>query len=179
MSPGTLPRRGGVAEVAGLLAVPALAGAMLLLRGLEPTEVALAAGFSGAFWVLASVDLRSMMIPNRLVCPLLAAALVAAASGVWPGRGAGESLAGGVAALAAALAVRSLSRGGLGGGDVKMAALVGSVVGISALPLAALVAALSGGATAALLLVTRHAQRGARLPYGPFVAAGGIAALLC
>ncbi|MCY4638916.1 MAG: prepilin peptidase [Chloroflexi bacterium] len=156
-----------------------MVGAVLLLRGREPAEAALAAGFGGAFWVLASADLRSMVIPNRLVYPLLAAALLAAASGSWPDRGTTESAAGGLAALAVAIAVRVLSRGGLGGGDVKMAALVGSVVGISALSAAALVTAVTGGAAAALLLVARRAERSSRLPYGPFLAAGGLAALLC
>lgn len=81
--PGPLPRdRGGLAERPGLFAVPALVGAVLLLRGREPLEAALAAGFTAALCALASADLRCMVIPNRLVYPLLVAALLA--SGAWP-----------------------------------------------------------------------------------------------
>ncbi len=170
------PPGGGLAGREGPLAVAALVGAVLLLRGREPAEAALAAGFGGALYVLAAADLRWRVIPNRLVYPLLAAALLA--SGAWPDRGAAEAPAGGMAALAAALAVRALSRGGLGGGDVKMAALVGSVAGSSAVTTAGLVAVVAGGVAAALLLLTRRAGRGTHLPYGPFLAAGGIAALL-
>ena len=166
----------GLAERAGPPVVAALVGAALLVRGREPVEAALAASFSAGLCALASADLRCMVIPNRLVYPLLAAALLG--SGAWPDRGAAEALAGGLGALAVALAVRVLSRGGLGGGDVKMAALVGSVVGSSSAPTAGLVVVITGGAAAALLLTTRRAERGARLPYGPFLATGGIAALL-
>jgi leader peptidase (prepilin peptidase)/N-methyltransferase len=73
---------------------------------------------------------------------------------------------------------RTLSRGGLGGGDVKMAALVGGVVGYPAVLIAGAVAAVGGGLTALLLLVTRRATRTTALPYVPFLALGGIIALL-
>ena len=43
---------------------------------------------------------------------------------------------------------------------------------------AGLWAALAGGVTAAVLLVTRRAGRGDRVPYGPFIALGAVAALL-
>lgn len=170
------PGHAGLAERAGVAVAAALVGAVLLVRGREPVEAALAAGFSAGLCALASADLRRMVIPNRLVYRLLAAAILA--SSAWPDRGVAQALTGGLGALAVALAVRLLSRGGLGGGDVKMAALVGSVVGSSSAPVAGLVAVVTGGAAAALLLTTRRAGRGARLPYGPFLAAGGIAALL-
>ena len=82
------------------------------------------AGFSACFLALAWSDLRRI-IPNRIVYPALVLAL--AASGVWPDRGFAEALAGGLGALATAMAARGLSGGGLGGGDVKMAAQMGAV----------------------------------------------------
>ncbi len=163
-------------------ACPALAGAALLLAAIlgvrrrEPADIAWGAGFGACFLALAWSDLRSRVIPNRIVCPALVLAL--AASGAWPDRAFAEALTGGLGALAAAIAVAGLSGGGLGGGDVKMAALVGAVVGYPAVLPAGLVTVLAGGATAAVLLVTRRVGRGDRMPYGPFIAAGAVAALL-
>lgn len=163
-------------EWAGSLATPGLVGAVLVVRGREPVELALAASAGAALYTLAAFDLRHTVIPNSLVYPMLALALLV--SPVWPDRGVVEALSGGFGALAVALAVRALSRARLGGGDVKMAALVGVVVGSPGVPAAALVTAITGGAAAAALLILRRTEWSARLPYGPFLAVGGVAALL-
>ena len=160
----------------GLAGAALLVGAILGMRGREPAEIALASGFSAIFLALAWSDLRRRVIPNRLVYPALV--LVLAVSGAWPDRGVAEALTGGFGALTVAVIVRALSGGGLGGGDVKMAALTGVVVGYPAVLSAGLVTVIAGGATAAILLVTRRAGRGARVPYGPFLALGAIAALV-
>ncbi len=158
------------------LCVPALVGGVLVVRGEAPLEAALAAGSAAVLCALAVLDLRRGVIPNRLVYPALAAALLLSAA--WPDRGVAEALRGGLGALAVAAGVRALSRGALGGGDVKMAALVGVVVGGPDVLTAGLVAAVAGGTVAAALLASRRLAWGARLPYGPFLAAGGVAALL-
>ena len=89
-----------------------------------------------------------------------------------------EALTGGLGALAVAITIRGLSGGGLGGGDVKMAALTGAVVGYPGVLSAGLVTAIAGGVPAAVLLVTRRADRATRMPYGPYIALGSVVALL-
>ncbi len=153
-----------------------MAGAILGMRGREPVEIASGAGFSAIFVALDWSDLRRRVIPNRIVYPALVLEL--AAFGDWPERGFAEALAGGLGALAVAIATRGLSGGGLGGGDVKMAALMGAVVGYPGVLSAGLWAACAGGVTAAALPATRRAGWGARVPYGPFLALGAIAALV-
>ena len=153
-----------------------LVGAILGMRGREPAEIALGAGFSAIFLALAWSDLRRRVIPNRIVYPALVLAL--AVSGAWPDRGVAEALTGGFGALTVAITIRGLSGGGLGGGDVKMAALTGAVVGYPGVLSAGLVTAIAGGVTAAVLLVTRRADRRACVPYGPCIALGAVAALL-
>ena len=120
-----------------------VAGAILGMRGREPAEIALGAGFSACFLALAWSDLRRRVIPNRIVYPALVLAL--AVSGAWPDRGLVEALTGGLGAFAVAITIRALSGGGLGGGDVKMAALVGAVVGFPGVLAAGLWAAITGG----------------------------------
>ena len=153
-----------------------VAGAILGMRGREPAEIALGAGFSAIFLALAWSDLRRRVIPNRLVYPALVLAL--AVAGAWPDRGVVEALTGGLGALTVAITIRGLSGGGLGGGDVTMAALTGEVVGYPEVLSAGLVTVITGGATAAILLVTRRVGWRARVPYGPFIALGAVAALL-
>jgi leader peptidase (prepilin peptidase)/N-methyltransferase len=137
-----------------------------------PVEVGLVVCFGSVFVLLASLDLRARTIPNAVVYPALLC------SWAWVDRGPISALVGGGGAFAVAVVFRTLSRGALGGGDVKMAALVGGVVGYPAVLIAGAVAAVGGGLTALLLLVTRRATRTTALPYVPFLGLGGIIALL-
>lgn len=67
-------------------------------------------------------------------------------------------------------------RRGMGGGDVKLAALLGAIAGVPGV-LAALTVAVFGGACAAgALMVMRRG--GSAIPYGPFLGAGAVLALL-
>lgn len=159
-----------------LLFAASVPGAVLWLRGRDPVEVVLVAGASTIFLALAWIDLRRMVIPNRLVYPALALAL--AVSGAWPDRCPLNALGGGLGALAVGSIARWLSHSGLGGGDVKLAALVGVAVGYPGLLLASVLTAITGGVAAAMLLATRRAEWSARLPYGPFLSLGAIVALL-
>jgi leader peptidase (prepilin peptidase) / N-methyltransferase len=63
---------------------------------------------------------------------------------------------------------------GMGMGDVKLAALMGLYLGFAVV--ASLAVAFAGGAVAGLVLVLRHgaAARKRAIPFGPFLAAGGI-----
>ena len=160
----------------GLLCAVSVLGAVVRLRGRDPVEMVLVVGASTIFLALAWIDLRRMVIPNRLVYPALVLAL--AVSGAWPDRGPLDALGGGLGALAVGSIARWLSHNGLGGGDVKFAALVGATVGYPGLLLAGFVTAIAGGVAAAMLLATRRAEWSARLPYGPFLSLGSIVALL-
>ncbi len=163
-------------QALAFLGVGLTLGATLWMRGREPAEVVLAAGFSAIFFALAWIDLRWMVIPNRIVYPALALAL--GASPAWPSRGPVEALAGGLGALTVALAIRAVSRGGLGGGDVKMAALAGAVVGSPGVLQAGLVSSIAGGFAAVAVVKSGRDSWGDRLPYGPYLALGAIAVLL-
>jgi prepilin signal peptidase PulO-like enzyme (type II secretory pathway) len=157
---------------AGALAI----GAVEVHRGHAPISVAMTAGFGTAFVLLAAHDIVYRVIPNRVVYPAVLLAL--SLSWAWEGRRPGDALVGGAVAFASVTVLRWLTRGGLGGGDLKMAGLVGLVVGYSNLPVAATVMVLAGGVSAlALLAIGRLSRRGS-IAYGPFIALGGLVALL-
>ncbi len=72
-----------------------------------------------------------------------------------------------------------VSRGdgrGMGGGDVKLAALLGAIAGVPGV-LAALTVAVFGGACAAVALMVLRCG-GSAIPYGPFLAAGALLAMV-
>jgi leader peptidase (prepilin peptidase)/N-methyltransferase len=124
--------------------------------------------------VVSVIDVKHRIVPNRIVLP--AAAIVLAArtlvhpSVVWLVAGAGA---------AAFLLVAAIVRpGGMGMGDVKLALLLGVAVGRT-VPLAIIVALLAALVPSVALLV-RHGARGRTMgiPFAPFLALGGVIALI-
>ena len=118
-------------------------------------------------------DLERRIIPNRIVLPALAAALV-----LHTARD--PSVEWVVAAVAAGgffLALAVVYPAGLGMGDVKLAAFMGAWLGRD-VAVALFVGSLLGMLPALVALV-RHGGRGRKetLPYGPFLAAGGVIGL--
>jgi leader peptidase (prepilin peptidase)/N-methyltransferase len=68
--------------------------------------------------------------------------------------------------------------GGMGMGDVKLAAMLGAFLGWRLGLYALFVAVMAGGAVAAALLLAGRKGRKDAVPFGPFLALGGAAALL-
>lgn len=74
-----------------------------------------------------------------------------------------------------------LARGGLGGGDVALAGLLGMYLGwisYEALIVGLVTAFMVGGVFALLLLITRRANRTTRFAFGPFLIVGALVAVL-
>jgi leader peptidase (prepilin peptidase)/N-methyltransferase len=118
-------------------------------------------------------DLERRIIPNRIVLPALAVALV-----VQTLRDPGlEWLLAAAAAGGFFLVLALVYPAGLGMGDVKLAAFLGAWLGRDVL-VALVVGSLLGAALAlAILLLRDGSGRRTTLPYGPALAAGGVVAL--
>lgn len=142
-----------------------------------PTPAALAAAvFAAILLALALIDLDHMALPDSMTAALLGLGALASVSGVGPAPREAALAAAGAAGFFGAVAV--LTRGGMGAGDVLLAAGLGANLGPWRTALAVWIAALAGGATACWLLATRRVRRGEPIPYGPFLSLGGIAAAL-
>ncbi|TQJ32399.1 A24 family peptidase [Microbacterium sp. SLBN-146] len=134
--------------------------------------------FAALSCVLTVIDIRTHRVPNRLILPsiplivaLLASACVVGAD--W--RRFGGALLGAVALCCFYLALRLVSPSGMGGGDVKLAGVVGLMLGWwgwSAVALGALASFLSGGLFALAVLLTRRGDRSSRIPFAPFMLGG-------
>jgi prepilin peptidase CpaA len=122
----------------------------------------------------AAWDLRLRRIPNGLVLPFLAAGVLAGAAD----RGfLGIAGALGGVALAAILFGPLWWAGGLGLGDVKLAAAVGAWLGPCGLVWALLAAGMAGGIWA-VAATFRNGKAAVAIPYAPALAAGTVFALL-
>ena len=138
------------------------------------------APFLGLMPAFAVIDLRHRIIPNRLIYPSLV---------LFAGYLAVAALAGGGVDLARAglgllafggglLAVALISPRGMGMGDVKLAALIGLVLGSLGLRFVG-VAAGAGillGGVGAIGALAAGAGRKQAIPFGPFLAAGAVVA---
>ena len=125
---------------------------------------------------LTAIDLRYRIIPNRVTLPLViagAALAVALRLSYAPELGLAAVAAGGFLLIAALL-----SPSGLGMGDVKLAFVLGLFLGKSVI--VAIVAGLVASAVPALILMLLHGRsaRKMHLALGPFLALGGMLALL-
>ena len=127
--------------------------------------------------VCASTDIISFRVPNAVTYPAILCALVVGAA--MPDAQFLEVVAGGLLA-GGVLLVPSIMTGGvgMGMGDVKLAAFAGLALGFENVVPAMLFMALSGGAVAALLLLTRARKKSEPIPYAPFISGGALLALL-
>jgi leader peptidase (prepilin peptidase)/N-methyltransferase len=127
---------------------------------------------------LAYIDAATRRLPDLLTGPALAGTVAlllaaAAASGHWST--AGRAVLGGAAFAAFCLVLLLISPSGLGAGDVKLAAGLGTALawlGWGALIAGALAGFVLGAGYGAALLVARRASRATQLPFGPFLIAG-------
>jgi leader peptidase (prepilin peptidase)/N-methyltransferase len=128
--------------------------------------------------LLGLIDLRCRRLPDRLVGALAVTAGVPLAV-LAPGR-LGSALPVAGAVLIAYLLVAALPGGGLGLGDVKLAAVLGLILGLAGWPAVVagvLLPHLINGPIAVVLLVTRRAGRKKALPFGPALLVGALVAV--
>jgi leader peptidase (prepilin peptidase)/N-methyltransferase len=139
-------------------------------------EIALGLVFVTVLLAVTLTDLEQRIIPNKilLVAAVLGAAIAAVADpGSLPERAIAAAAAGGLLFLAALAYPR-----GMGLGDVKLAATMGLFLGRNVAP--AILVALLAGSLVGLAMIARHgaAARKQAIPFGPFLALGGVVGLL-
>jgi leader peptidase (prepilin peptidase)/N-methyltransferase len=143
----------------------------------------LVASFLGVMLAVALVDARWRIVPNRLVYP----ALLVYGGTILAGdlAGAGVDVVRGLPGMAAyggaLLVVALIAPRGMGMGDVKLAALIGLVLGslsLAFVAVAAFVGLVGGGIGALTAVVFLGYRRTQQIPFGPFLAGGAAVAAL-
>jgi leader peptidase (prepilin peptidase)/N-methyltransferase len=158
------------------LGVGLLFAATVLVYRDDAAEAAIGLVFVAMLAVVTLTDLEQRIIPNKV---LIAAALICIAivaptdPGSLPERAIAAAAAGGVFFLVA-LAYPA----GMGLGDVKLAATMGLFLGRAVAP--AILAGLLLGSLVGAVLLARHGSQARKMaiPFGPFLALGGVIGLL-
>jgi leader peptidase (prepilin peptidase)/N-methyltransferase len=153
-------------------------------------ELALTIVYSGMLIVLSIIDLEQKILPNKIVYPGIIFAFVVACIGtifgfqpeyvaqfgfrLWIV----DSIIGSLAGFVLLFIVAMIFKGGMGWGDVKLAGMVGMIVGFPLVFVSLFIAIILGGVIAGLLLLTGIKKRKETIPFGPFIALATIITLL-
>jgi leader peptidase (prepilin peptidase)/N-methyltransferase len=160
--------------------------AVELLTAASFAAVVAVRGFDDGLWLelpfvacliaLAAIDLDHKLLPNKIVYPMAAYGLVVSlivATDDFP-----EHLIAGVGAFAFLLLAVLAYPSGMGMGDVKLAGAMGLYLGVSVVP--ALLAAFFTGTVFGLAVIAREGAQARKkaVPFGVFLAIGGLVGVL-
>lgn len=173
------PRLGGYLAVTTALVCALLAAGRGLVADLPAYLVVAALGVAMAY-----VDVREHRLPDWLTYGSFAAAvgllaIAALATGEWSSYG--RAWLGAVATTGVFVALALIRPGDLGLGDVKLAASLGLLlgwIGWGHVVLGVFAAFVLGGVFSLALVVTRRGGRRTAIPFGPFMLAGALIAVV-
>jgi leader peptidase (prepilin peptidase)/N-methyltransferase len=148
--------------------------------GAQPTTL-LWCGLVAGLIALAFIDLDTHFLPDDLTLPLLWAGIAAALLG-WIPISLKDSVLGAMAGYLSLWLVfhaYRLIRGkeGMGAGDFKLLAALGAWLGWALIPSILLLASAVGALVGIALIVWGRHDRDVPIPFGPYLAGGGVAAL--
>ncbi len=137
--------------------------------------------FAWSLLTLTMIDLDTQLLPDSITLPLLWAGLIASNFGLTVSLE--DALWGAVAGYLALWSVYWLfklitGKEGMGYGDFKLLAALGVWLGWAKLPLVILLSSLVGTLVAILLIVLKRQDRSNPIPFGPYLAAAGLIALI-
>jgi len=156
-------------------------GYSFILHCFGPTpETLIYAIFFSALAVITFIDLDHQIIPDVITLPGIPISFLAAATVLstgWMDSLQGLLLGGGLFYMIAWLSLLLLKKEGMGGGDIKLVAMIGALLGWQKVLLAIFAASVSGSVIGILLIATRLRGRSDPIPFGPFLVIGGLISL--
>jgi leader peptidase (prepilin peptidase)/N-methyltransferase len=150
-------------------------GAIALVNGVD-ADLIWELPFAAMLIAVAGIDLEHRIIPNKVLLPSAVFA-VATAIALRPDDLAGLGIAG-AAAFVAFLLCALAYPAGMGMGDVKLAGVMGLFLGTAVIP--SLFVAFLTGTIVGVAVIAKHGASGRKkgVPFGPFLALGGLVGLL-
>lgn len=145
--------------------------------------------FCSALIVITFIDLDFQIIPDRITLPgipvgLLAGSLLLpdpflrAADLGWQASVIGAAAGFSLYYLIAVISLKLLRKEGMGGGDIKLMAMIGGFLGWKGVLLTTFLGSLSGSIAGIAYMVLSGKGRGTQIPFGPFLALGAAVSLL-
>jgi leader peptidase (prepilin peptidase) / N-methyltransferase len=138
-------------------------------------------GLISVFLVVAWIDWDHKIIPDMITLPGIVIGFLCATLLLPTGWGnslAGILVGGGILVFIAWLSPFLFGKEGMGGGDIKFLAMVGAFLGWQQAILTLMVASVAGALVGIALLATKVLQKGQYIPFGPYLALGGVIAVL-
>lgn len=133
-------------------------------------ELFIALSLISLFIIIIVSDLAYMIIPDKVLLVFAAIFLV---ERLWvPLTPWWDSLLGGAIGFGLLLVIALVSKGGMGGGDIKLFALLGFVVGVKLVLLSFFLSTLLGAVIGIIGMAFKLVKKGKPIPFGPFIAAG-------
>jgi leader peptidase (prepilin peptidase) / N-methyltransferase len=139
--------------------------------------------FCSVLVVITFIDLDFQIIPDRITLPGIGIGLLAGAF-LMPDPfvrytllGIKASIIGFLAGGGLFYAIAVLSRGGMGGGDIKMMAMVGALMGWKSVLLTTFLGSLTGAVIGLFLMISKGKGRKTKIPFGPFLGLGSLITL--
>ena len=135
------------------------------------------------FIIISVTDLEHGLILNKVVYPGMVVALLLALLPQpwltqWTVTGIANAALGGGIGFGIFLLIAIVSRGGMGWGDVKLAALIGLATGFPLVFLSIIMGAILGGIVAVAMVIAKKRKRRGTIPFGPFLAVAAMIILL-
>lgn len=164
------------------LLTAALFAAVAWRLGPQPATL-LWCGAMALLVAMSAIDWDTTVLPDSLTLPLLWGGLIAAAWGALPGLSVIDSVAGaavGYLALWSVYWLFKLATGkeGMGYGDFKLLAALGAWLGWQAILPIVLLASAIGAMVGLAMKATASLREGRFVPFGPFLAGGGVVVML-
>jgi leader peptidase (prepilin peptidase)/N-methyltransferase len=146
-------------------------------------ELGVMAFYACLFIIIFVIDLEHGLILNKVVYPgMVVALLLALLPHPWLTRwlvtGVANAALGGAVSFVILFLIAILSRGGMGWGDVKLAALIGLATGFPLVFFSLIMGAILGGIVAVALIIAKKKTRRETIPFGPFLAVATVITLL-
>jgi leader peptidase (prepilin peptidase)/N-methyltransferase len=156
-----------------------LAAAVLLKYGLT-LEAAITYGFVAVLIVITFIDIDHRIIPDVISIPGIAAFFLAALllpSVTWLDSLIGIVAGGGSLFLVAWLYHLITRKEGMGGGDIKLLAMIGAMIGWKGVLFTIFVSSATGTVVGLVVMLVKRQNMKLAVPFGPFLAFGAVAYL--
>ncbi len=144
--------------------------------------------FLSSLVVITFIDLEYQIIPNGITLPGIPLALIAGSTILpdpffrddmlgFQASITGLLLGGGFYYCIAVVGSLIFKKEAMGGGDIKMMAMAGGVLGWKGVILTTMLGSLFGSIIGIFLIIVKGRQWGSRLPFGPYLALGCVISL--
>jgi leader peptidase (prepilin peptidase)/N-methyltransferase len=159
----------------------ALIPLVLFLRFGLGRELAVYWPLSYVLLVLSFIDLNQRILPDKVTLPgIVAGLIVAPLAGLttFPASLIGAVAGGGALYLIAIAGTAVFGKDSMGGGDIKLAAMLGAFLGWQGVIVFLFVAFFVGAVVGVAVLAARRSQADHTIPFGPFIALGAFVTMV-